>query len=136
MLRTKGVPLLSSRCGKGLPFSGWRPVCERDTFSAKGMWKGANFQNLILCERVPIFQRLVCERVRGPDLGRSIPHKSVGVTPSSPGLDKGKKMFVSSRPYRLIFCHVIRLANHNRVKSQIQRKNQKLQNTIKSSKLS
>jgi len=29
-------------------------VCERGTFSVKGMWKGANYRNLV-CERVRIF---------------------------------------------------------------------------------
>jgi len=39
------LSFLGSKYGKGVPFSG------------EGMWKGANFQNLV-CERVSIFQNL------------------------------------------------------------------------------
>jgi len=62
---------LGSRYGKKGPiFSGWRYVkgvlfqgkeCERGTFLGKDVWKS-----------VPIFQNLVFERVRGPDVGLSI----------------------------------------------------------------
>jgi len=47
-------------CLKGVPF--WAP----------GIIKVSFFQNLV-CERFLILQNLLCEKVRGPDLERSIP---------------------------------------------------------------
>jgi len=55
---------------------------KESPFQAEGMGEGSYFRERFVkgvpfqgkvCEKGANFQNLVCERVRGPDLGRSIP---------------------------------------------------------------
>jgi len=65
----QGGTFLGSKYGKEVLFSGWRYVKWRYLFRERYI-KGIPFQGMV-CEKVPIFQNLVCERVRGPDLRQS-----------------------------------------------------------------
>jgi len=72
LFQAGGVPctFLGKEMWKGYLFrERYMKGCQ---FSKFNMWKGADFRNIV-CERAPISPNLPCERIRGPDLGQSIP---------------------------------------------------------------
>jgi len=85
---------------KGYLFGG--KYGKRCQFSKISMWMGANLWNVV-CARVLIFQNLVCERVRSPDLRQRIPiwnWSRYPLTPHPPVSRPGKLKNNISRLYR------------------------------------